>query len=456
MKLTFYGGCGEATGANYVLESGGTKIMVDCGLHQGSHYAERENFEPLPYDAASVEATFITHAHLDHIGRLPTLVKSGFKGHIYSTTATQDFAELMLIDSEHLLKDEAKREDRPPLYGNTDIEEVMRHWRGLGYHEKIVVGPFTVELYDAGHILGSACVHVEAEGKTIVFSGDLGNSPAPIIKPTEPIPGADYCLVESTYGDRIHEDVPKRVETLRAAIADTVKAGGTLMIPSFAMERTQDLLYVLHELFEKQEIPRIPVYIDSPLAIKVTEVYKKHEDYFNGAVREEERITGDDILNFPSLTLTLTTEQSKEINGVTPPKIIIAGSGMSNGGRILHHEMRYLPDEKSTIVFVGYQADGSMGRQILEGAPEVRIFGETIPVRARKVNIPGYSAHADQPHLLEWVSAMAAPAVAGAPKLRKVFVTQGEPQSSAALAQKITERFGIPAEPPKPGESVEL
>ncbi len=448
MKLTFYGGCSEATGANYILESGATRIMIDCGLHQGSHYAERENFEPLPYEAGSVEAVFTTHAHLDHIGRLPTLVKSGFKGVIYSTTATQDFAELMLVDSEHLLNDEAKREGRPPLYNNEDIENVMRHWHGLGYHEKVTIGPFTVELYDAGHILGSAIIHVEAEGKMIVFSGDLGNSPAPIIKATETVPAADYCLVESTYGDRVHDDVPKRVEILRKTIVDTVHDGGTLMIPSFAMERTQDLLYVLHELFEKNEIPRVPVYIDSPLAIKVTEVYKKHEDYFNNAIKEEEKITGDDILNFPGLTLTLTTEQSKEINGVKPPKIIIAGSGMSNGGRILHHEMRYLPDPKSTIVFVGYQATGSMGRQILEGMQEVRIFGETIPVRAHRVNIPGYSAHADQPHLVEWVGAMKG--------LKKAWVVQGEGPSSIALAGKITEILGVSAEVPKQGETVEL
>ena len=294
----------------------------------------------------------------------------------------------MLIDSEHLLKDEAKREGKPPLYNNIDIEDVMSHWHGLHYHEKVTVGPFTIELYDAGHILGSACVHIEAEGKTIVFSGDLGNSPAPIIKPTETIPGADYCLVESTYGDRIHEDVPRRVEMLKDTIIETVRAGGTLMIPSFAMERTQDLLYVLHKLFEENAIPRVPVFIDSPLAIKVTEVYKKHEDYFNSDAKEDEKISGDDILNFPGLTLTLTTEQSKEINNVHPPKIIVAGSGMSNGGRILHHEMRYLPDPKSTIVFVGYQAPGSMGREILEGATEVRIFGETIPVRCQEGKHP--------------------------------------------------------------------
>ncbi len=456
MKLTFYGGCGEATGANYVLESEGTKIMIDCGLHQGSHYAERENFEPFPYDVKEIAAVFITHSHLDHIGRLPSLVKAGYRGPIYATTATEDFAELMLIDSEHLLKDEAKREGRPPLYNNTEIEEVMRQWKGLKYHEKVTVGgssekpAFTVELYDAGHILGSAIVHVraEAEGKTIAFSGDLGNSPAPIIKPTETVPDADYCLVESTYGDRVHEDVGRRQELLRSAIVETVHAGGTLMIPAFAMERTQDLLFQLHQMFQANEIPRVPVFIDSPLAIRLTAVYKKHEEYFNTELEQVIARTGDDILNFPGLRLTLTTEQSKEINDVKPPKIIIAGSGMSNGGRILHHEMRYLPDPKSTIVFVGYQAEGSMGRQLLAGVDEVKIFGETIPVRAKRVDIPGYSAHADQPHLLDWVGAIA--------HLKKAFVVQGEGPSSAALAGKITERFGIPAEVPTPGEEVVL
>lgn len=450
MKLTFYGGTGEATGSNYVLESNGTKIMVDCGLHQGSHYAETENFAAFAYDPTEIAAVFITHSHLDHIGRLPSLVKAGFKGTIYSTTATQDFAELMLLDSEHLLASEAEREAKPPLYNNDDIAHVMSLWQGLHYHEPVNVEGFKVELYDAGHILGSACIHVEAEGKTIVFSGDLGNTPSPIITPTEKIPSADYCLVESTYGDRIHENVAGRKEMLEGAIKETVDAGGVLMIPTFAMERTQELLYHLHQLFEEKAIPRVPVFIDSPLAIKLTAVYKKHEDYFNKETQELAR-SGDDILNFPGLRLTLTTEQSKEINGVPAPKVIIAGSGMSNGGRILHHEMRYLPDPKSEIIFVGYQAEGSMGRQLLEGATEVKIFGETIPVRARRLNIPGYSAHADQPHLIDWVSSMA-----GAGGLKKVFVVQGEPQSSTALAGLITQQLHVPTEVPTTNESVIL
>jgi len=448
MQLTFYGGTGEATGSNYILESGGTKIMIDCGLHQGSHYADHENFEKIAYDPKTVTAVFITHAHLDHIGRLPSLVLAGFKGAIYSTHATRDFATLMLEDSEHLLAQEAEREARPPLYRDADIPKVTALWKGLKYHEPIEVGPFKVELYDAGHILGSAIIHVEAEGKTIVFSGDLGNVPSPLIKPTEQIPSADYCLIESTYGDRVHEDVSQRREMLQGAIDETFKAGGVLMIPSFAMERTQDLLFHLHQLHAEGKLPDEPVFIDSPLAIKLTELFKKHDDAFNNSVENIVK-TGEDVLSFPGMRITLSSEESKAINNVPAPKIIIAGSGMSNGGRILHHELRYLSDPKSEVIFVGYQAAGSMGRQLLEGATEVRIFGEEVSVQCRKIDIPGYSAHADQPHLLEWLSSMKT-------SLKKVFVVQGEQASSETLAHKIIDGLGVTAEVPHMNESVTL
>lgn len=448
MKLTFCGGVGEVTGANYLLESGGTKIMVDCGLHQGSHYAERQNFEPFPYNPSEISAVFVTHSHLDHTGRLPSLIRSGFKGKVYSTAATKDFAELMLLDSERILEKESEREKRAPLYTTEDIIQLREHWEGLRYHAPVEVGPFVVELFDAGHILGSAIIKIQAEGKTIVFSGDLGNSPAPIIQPTEHIPQADYCVIESTYGDRIHENVDRREEQLEDVVEDTVRAGGTLMIPTFAMERTQELLYHMHRLFEEGRVPRVPVFIDSPLAIKLTAVYKKYESYFNADTAHIAK-TGEDILNFPGLRLTLTVEQSKEINGVPPPKVILAGSGMSNGGRILHHEQRYLPDPKSTILFIGYQARGSLGREIMDGATEVRIFGETVPVRCKKVNIPGYSAHADQPLLLSWLRPMRL-------SLKKAFVVQGEEQSSSTLARKIVDDLAVTAEVPKPGETVIL
>ncbi len=305
-----------------------------------------------------------------------------------------------------------------------------------------------VELFDAGHILGSAIIKVIAEGKTVVFSGDLGNYPAPIIQPTEKINSADYCLIESTYGDRVHEGIDKRREMLEDAIEDTVRRKGVLLIPTFAMERTQELLYHLHQLFTEKRVPRVPVFIDSPLAIKLTAIYKKYENYFNP---ETEKLahSGDDILNFPGLRLTLTTEQSKEINDVPPPKVVVAGSGMSHSGRILHHELRYLPGEKNTILFVGYQAAGSLGRQILDGATSVKIFGEEVPVRCRKVVIGGYSAHADQPLLLKWLEPMRR-------TLKKVFVVQGEEGASEALATKIKDDFAVLAEVPKAGEEVEL
>ena len=454
MQLTFYGGTGETTGSNYLLESDGgggrpaTKILIDCGLHQGGDYADRQNFDPFPYDVKEIAAVFVTHSHLDHIGRIPSLIRAGFRGKIYSTAATMDFAELMLLDSEHILAHEAEREKRPLLYTAEDVLRARQYWQPLRYHEPVTVGAFTAELFDAGHILGSAIVKIKAEGKTIVFSGDLGNTPAPIIQPTEMIDAADYCVVESTYGDRVHENVDKRKEQLEDAVEDTVKAGGTLMIPTFAMERTQELLYHLHQLFSEGRIPRIPVFIDSPLAIKLTAVYKKYESYFNKETAHIAK-SGDDILNFPGLHLTLTTEQSKEINAVPPPKVVVAGSGMSNGGRILHHEVRYLPDPKSTILFIGYQAKGSLGREILDGAQTVRIFGETVPVKCKKANIPGYSAHADQPRLLAWLTPMRH-------SLKKAFVVQGEPQSSDALAQKIMDELAVSAEVPKAGESVVL
>lgn len=448
MKLTFHGGAGAVTGSNYLFELGKEKILVDCGLYQGSHFAERQNFEPFPYDPKEIQAVFVTHAHIDHTGRLPRLYKDGFRGKVYSTAPTKDFAELLLIDSEHILAKEAEREGKLPLCTVADVESLMKMWEGVGYHEPIRVGNFTVEFYNAGHVLGSASVKVEAEGKGVVVSGDLGNSPAPIIPPTEPLPETDYCLIESAYGDRAHEGRERRREDLEDAVEDAVRAGGVLMIPAFALERTQELLYHLDRLFGEGRIPRVPVFFDSPLAIKLTAVYKKHENYFNREASAMVR-SGDDILNFPGLRLTLTTEQSKEINDVPPPKIIIAGSGMSNGGRILHHERRYLSDPKSTLLFVSYQAVGSLGRQILDGAKSVKIFGEKVPVRCKKKILSSYSAHADQPRLLRWLAPRRA-------TLKKVFVVQGDLEASAVLAQKIRDDLAVEAVVPQLGDEAVL
>lgn len=440
------------TGANYLLEVKSdegrvTRILVDCGLHQGSNFCERHNWEPFPYNPKDIAAVFVTHAHIDHIGRLPKLYKDGFRGAVYSTPPTRDAGEFLLADSDHILAEEAKKFKNPILFTHDDITGLMRLWQGISYHETVTAGPFSVTLMSAGHILGSSFIVVEAEGKRIVFSGDLGNTPAPLIGPKEILDRADYCVVESTYGDRIHERAVERKEILEDLIEDTVHAKGTLVIPAFAMERTQELLYEIDDLAANGRVPRVPIFIDSPLAIRLTEVYRKYESgYFNEAVEGFIKSAGD-LFKFPGLKLTETTEESKKINDVPPPKIVIAGSGMSHGGRILHHERRYLPDPKSTLLIVGYQGQGSLGRQILDGAGSVRIFGEEVPVRCKIKAIGGYSAHADQPQLLAWLEPMRF-------NLRKVFVVQGEEPASAALAQKIVDELAIPAAVPALGEEV--
>ncbi len=451
MKLTFCGGAGAVTGSSYMLESGGTKILIDCGLHQGDSFNEDQNFQPFPYKPGEISAVFVTHAHIDHIGRLPQLVKAGFKGTIYSTPPTKDFAELLLLDSEHLLKEESEKRKKPPLYETADIIKTMGFWQKRKYHEIVTVGGFTVEPYDAGHILGSASYLISAEGKKIVFSGDLGNNPAPFINPTEFVKDADYALIESAYGNRVHEQLDKRKELIEDIIEETVKARGVLMIPAFAMERTQEMIFELNELVENGRIPKTPVFIDSPLAIKLTAVYQKYSEdpmYFNPEALKLIK-SGDAIFNFPGLTMTLTTEESKAINDVPPPKVVVAGAGMSNGGRILHHEIRYLPDPKSTLLIVGYQAAGSLGRRVLEGAKMVKIFGEEVPVNCKVRQVSGYSAHADQPQLMKWANEMHG-------SLKKLFVVQGDEDASRDLAQKIKDELAINTETPSYGESIEL
>ncbi len=448
MKLKFCGGAKSVTGANYLIDD---SVLVDCGLNQGSNFLEKINFEPFAYDPKIIKAVLITHAHIDHIGRLPQLYKAGFRGDIFSTPPTKDFAEELLLDSENILEKEARDKNKEPIYSIEDVGNVMRLWKKVDYHEKLKINGLDIEFLNAGHILGSSVISVSSGGKRIIFSGDLGNSPAPFIKDAEVIENADYVLMESAYGDRLHENLGARKELLEDFVEEIVKAGGTLMIPAFAMERTQELLFELNELVENGRIPKAPVFVDSPLAIKLTSVYKKYSQdtkYFR-----EEAITllkkGDAIFNFPGLKTTLTTEQSKEINSVPPPKIIIAGSGMSQGGRILHHEMRYLPDPKSAILFIGYQVNGSLGRRILNGEKWVKIFGEEISVKCKIKSIAGYSAHADQRQLLDWLRPMRISA-------KKVFIVQGEEKGMSVLAQKVRDELALEAVIPSIGEEFVL
>jgi metallo-beta-lactamase family protein len=451
MTLTFFGGAQSVTGAEYLLESGGTKLLVDCGLSQGSRYAEEANWRPFAYRPKELSAVLVTHAHIDHVGRIPKLVHDGFSGPIFSTPPTRDFAEALLLDSEHILGEEAKDRHRAPLYTLEDVAHAMGEWRGARYHEPFTIGPFTIEFFDAGHILGSAFIVITAEGKRVAFSGDLGNSPAPFIRPREPLPEVDFVLVESTYGGRVHDSADLRRDTLENLVEETVKRGGVLMIPAFALERTQELLFELNTLVEEGRIPRIPIFIDSPLAIKLSSVYEKYSRdplYFSREAIAASK-SGDAIFNFPGLAMTLTREQSQAINDVPPPKAVIAGSGMSQGGRILHHEMRHLGDPASTIFFVGHQAKGSLGRAVMDGAKEVTIYGTKVPVRARAVQISGYSAHADQPQLLAWLYGARG-------KLRRAFVVQGEEEEATILSGKIRDELAIATHLPSPGEAVVL
>jgi len=448
VKLTFYGGAGVVTGALYLLEDKDVRILVECGMQQGGRFCEKNNYKPFPFDVSTIDAVFITHAHLDHTGRVPKLIKEGYTGPIYSTGPTKDAAYELLLDAHGLMKHEHPNE---MLYDITDIDKAIAQWKSVHYRKPFSLKHLTIEFRSAGHILGSASIKINSSETSVVFSGDLGNIPAPLISTTDYFTDADYALVESAYGNRVHEPAEERSTILEDIIEDTAKTGGTLMIPSFAMERTQDLLYELDKLVEGHRIPELPVFIDSPLAIKLTYIYKKYfrdPEFFNDEVLKDIK-EGDEIFNFPRLQFTLTSEQSKHINNVPPPKVVVAGSGMSTGGRILFHEMRYLPDPNSTLFIVGFQPEGSLGRKMLEGKKQVTIMHEKIPVRARVAAFGGYSAHADRPLLLKWVGEMKK-------SLKKVFVVQGELDQSIPLAKSIRDEFAIDGQVPEQGMSVEL
>ena len=428
------------TGANYLVEGKSAKVLVDCGLRQGSSICEKQNWDPFPYNPSEIKAVFITHSHIDHIGLLPKLYKDGFRGKVFSTSACRDFSELLLYDSQHVLSLDASEKRKSMLYEESHIVELMKLWEGVDYYKPVKVDNLEAVFYDAGHILGSSFILIN-DGKTrIVFSGDLGNNPAPIIGDKDKMPESDYCLIESTYGDRVHEGVNERKEIIEDLIEDTVKSKGVLMIPAFAMERTQELLYEINDLSIHGRIPRTPIFVDSPLAIRLTEVYQHYYKVLK---------SGEFLFDFPDLKKTLTTEESKSINNINPPKIIIAGSGMMHAGRILHHLKFYLPDPNSTLLIVGYQAEGSLGRRLFDGVKKVKIFGDVVSVNARIKAMGGYSAHADQPQLISWLESQRQ-------SLKKVFVVQGEEGPSNILAQKIKDDLAINAEVPEFGKTYDI
>ena len=451
MQIAFYGAAGEVTGSCNMVSTGGRNFLVDCGMFQGSQFNEDKNKDPLGFDPAKLSGVIVTHAHLDHVGRLPLLVKNGYEGHFYATPPTVELAELILDDALQIMLYNQRHSGKPTLYDSTDIAKVMGMFKPVDYNQKFALAPdVNFTFYDAGHIFGSAFVEIQAEGKRVVFSGDIGNINVPILRDTDVLPGGlDLLVCESTYGDRLHESALKRQEILQSLISDAVGKGGTLMIPSFSLERTQELIYDLNDLVDrKHKLPRVPIFLDSPLAIKATRVYLKYPQYYDTDATRLLK-NGDELFEFPGLVMSETKEESKKINQMHGAKIIIAGAGMMNGGRIVHHAMRYLSDARNTLLIVGYQSQNTLGRKILDGESPVEIMGEKIPVRCHIKAIGALSAHGDQNKLLDWIGG-------GSSLPKQVLLTHGEPKASSALAKRIVGDLGVPASPASFGMKVEV
>lgn len=447
MKLTFYGGATHVTGSNYLLEAGGLRILVDCGMIQGSRYNDEMNYEQFGYDPATIDYLFITHSHVDHMGRVPKLYRDGFRGVIYASEPTVGIISAALPDTLDRVTSDARDRNMPPLYDEDDMTGALALFRGVPYLQKLKLNDeVSVVGHNACHVLGSTMWEFSAEKKRIAFPGDTGNPPSILLNDIDYIHDVDYTLVESAYGNRIHEARSERRQMLLDVITQTHTRGGVLMIPSFAVERTQELLLELDTFFEEGRLPKMPVFVDSPLAILITKEYGKYSNYFNEGARE---ILKDNrgLFQFPWLTFTPTVPESKHINDVPAPKIIIAGSGMSQGGRIIHHERRYLSDPQSAILFIGYQVQGSLGRRIKDGEKMVHVLGEPVQVNCRVESIGAYSAHADQNGLIEYLK-QAHP--------QKCFVVQGEEDAANALAARAHDELGIDAIVPTLGQSFDL
>ena len=450
-KLTFLGAAQNVTGSRCLLQANGSKLLIDCGLYQERHLRDR-NWNPCYVDPARIDAVLITHAHLDHCGWLPRLVKEGFRGKIYCTTATAELARIVMLDSAKLqVEDAAYKQKRhqkegrtgphpyQPLYNVEDAEAVLPLFAPTKY-EKLtdIADGITAGFHDAGHILGASMIKITINGggqkKTILFSGDIGRWDKPILRNPSVFDQADYVLIESTYGDRVHEDNNNIEGELAEVINSTVQAGGNIVTPSFSIERSQELLYHLNELLLAGRIQSIKAFLDSPMAIRVTEVFKNHAEMFDEEMLQLIRQNRAPF-DFPGLTMSRTTNASKAINDIRDPIMIIAGSGMCTGGRIKHHLVNNISRPECTILFVGYQAFGTRGRTIRDGPDQVRILGQKIPIRARITRIHGFSGHADRDELLRWLKNIKKP-----PK--NVFVVHGETDAAQSFADYVHQNLG--------------
>jgi len=454
IKLSFHGACREVTGSCNLLEHEGQKFLVDCGIFQGERFAAERNLEDFHFDPAEIEYVFLTHAHVDHCGRLPKLYKDGFRGKIFCTEPTRDLAEIMLLDAARIIAHEALASGHEALYTEEDVAGLMNHFEILPYDQMSFIDDnIKLKFRDAGHILGSAFIelYIADEGRTkkIIFSGDLGNSPSPIIRDLEFADGADFVITESTYARGVHETKEEGINKLRQAIIETVGLGGVLMIPIFVIEKTQEILFELNYLMENRKIPRVPIFLDSPLAIKAVEIYRHYEDLYN---RNSWNLikSGDDIFDFPGLKFTLTKDESKKINVTQPPKVILASSGMCVGGRIPFHLKLNLDNKLNQLLFVAYQAQGSLGRKILQGDKTVFVDDQSVEVLAKISVINSFSSHADSLRIMNWLSHIKSP------KPATIFVNHGEEESSNVLAEKITQELKIKPIVPELGMVYEL
>jgi metallo-beta-lactamase family protein len=451
IKLTFLGAAQNVTGSQYLVQSNNTSFLVDCGLYQERELTGR-NWSPFAIPPGSLDGALLTHAHLDHCGLLPRLVREGFNKAIYCTGATAEITRIMLLDSGKIQEEDAdykrrrhEKENRKgpypeiPLYTKDDAEAVYPRFSPVKYGQTVSLGDgVEATFYDAGHVLGSAMIKLKigqnGQTRTILFSGDIGRQNKPIINDPTLFDKADYIVIESTYGDRLLEPPEDAANHLAEVINDAAEKGGNIIIPSFALERSQEILYYLNEFQLDGRIPHPTVFVDSPMAVEVTGVFERHPELFDEEMKKRLRQQKSPF-DFPGLKLTGTADESKAINRIDSGAIIIAGSGMCTGGRVKHHLVNNISREESTILFVGYQAAGTLGRQIVDGAKKVRILGQYYPVKAKIVQLNGFSAHADRDELVGWLSSLGKPP-------RRVFVTHGEPDSSQNLAGLIKSRYG--------------
>lgn len=459
MKITFYGAARTVTGSQHMIEVNDQRILLDCGIYQGKRDESYARNLHLPYDAAAVDVMVLSHAHIDHSGNIPNLVKRGFRGDILCTHATRDLCATMLLDSGHIQekdvefvnKKRARRGEPPvePIYTQEDAQASLDNFVGQGYNRPRAIAPgVTLTFLDAGHMLGSTFVVLDIEDREakrdvrLVFSGDLGRVGTPIIRDPQTIDGADVLILESTYGNRVHTPLDNEITRMERVINETYRRGGKVIIPAFAVGRTQQLVYMFHELRLKGDIPKMPIFVDSPLAIDVTGAYRAHPECYDAEIRRFMTESGvNDPFGLSELIYTRTTEQSKEINWLREPAIIISASGMAETGRILHHLKNNIEDPRNTILIVSFQAENTLGRKLADGGKRVRIFGEEYDVRAEVEVSSGFSGHADRDGLLAWVGAMSK-------KPQHTYLVHGELEPATALAHSLQSEFGMSAKVP--------